>query len=55
MEGGGRTVRLVLKEPLVADRIYEVRTSLRGADPAVAHYTMNRTPKPATARAESPR
>jgi hypothetical protein len=43
--GDGRTVRLVLREPLIPDRIYEIRTTIAGADPAVAHYTMNRVPK----------
>ena len=41
----GRTVRLVLREELIADRIYEVRTTLPDARPAVAHYTMNRVPR----------
>jgi glucose/arabinose dehydrogenase len=40
----GRTVNLTLQEPLIADRIYEVRTTLP-ADPNVGHYTMNRVPK----------
>lgn len=41
----GKSVRLTLKEPHLADRIYELRTTIPGADPAVAHYTMNRVPK----------
>jgi hypothetical protein len=41
-EPDGKSVRLAIKEPLIADRIYEVRTTLAGAEPAVAHYTMNR-------------
>jgi glucose/arabinose dehydrogenase len=41
---GGRTVRLVVREPMVPGRIYEIRTTLPGAEPAVAHYTMNRVP-----------
>jgi len=41
----GRGVRLTLREPMVVDRIYEVRTTLPGANPAVAHYTMNRVPR----------
>jgi hypothetical protein len=45
LENDGRTVRLTLKEPPHADRIYEIRTTLPDADPAVAHYTMNHTPK----------
>lgn len=40
-----KSVRLLLKEPHAADRIYELRTTLAGADPAVAHYTMNRVPR----------
>jgi hypothetical protein len=42
--GDGRTVRLVTREPLIPDRIYEVRTTLDGARPAVGHYTMTRVP-----------
>jgi glucose/arabinose dehydrogenase len=45
LQPDGRTVRLVIREPLTADRIYEVRTTLPGADPPVAHYTMNRVPR----------
>jgi glucose/arabinose dehydrogenase len=45
IEPDGRTVCLTLKEPLIADRIYELRTTLPDAQPAVAHYTMNRVPK----------
>jgi hypothetical protein len=41
----GRTVHLILKESHVADRIYELRTTLPDANPAIAHYTMNRVPK----------
>lgn len=41
----GKSVRLTLKEPHLADRIYELHTTLLGADPAVAHYTMNRVPR----------
>jgi hypothetical protein len=37
----GRTVRLKIKESPLADRIYEIRTTLDNANPAVAHYTMN--------------
>lgn len=44
VEGDGTTVHLVLREPLIAGRIYEVRTTIPGADPAVAHYTMNKVP-----------
>jgi glucose/arabinose dehydrogenase len=40
-----RRVRLTIQEPPVADRIYEIRTTIAGADPSVAHYTMNRVPK----------
>jgi glucose/arabinose dehydrogenase len=45
LQPDGRTVRLVVREPLIADRIYEIRTSLPSADPPVAHYTMNRVPR----------
>jgi hypothetical protein len=38
-------VRLVVREDLIADRIYEVRTTLPNARPAEAHYTMNRVPR----------
>ena len=41
----GLSVRLRLKEPPIPDRIYEVRTTLPGADPAIGHYTMNRVPR----------
>jgi glucose/arabinose dehydrogenase len=41
----GRSVRLKLREPLIPDRIYEIRTDLADADPPVAHYTMNRVPR----------
>jgi glucose/arabinose dehydrogenase len=41
----GADVQLHLREPLIADRIYEVRVDLPGANPAVGHYTMNRVPK----------
>lgn len=41
----GQTVRLSLKEPLIPDRIYEVRTTLPNANPSAGHYTMNRVPK----------
>jgi glucose/arabinose dehydrogenase len=39
----GRTVNLKLREALIADRIYEIRTPL-GGDPAVGHYTMSYLP-----------
>jgi hypothetical protein len=42
-EDGG-SVRLVLREPIVPDRIYEVRADLPGMDPNIGHYTMNRVP-----------
>ncbi len=45
VESDGRTVVLALKEPWVADRIYEIRTTLANANPGIAHYTMNRIPK----------
>ena len=45
LQPDGRTVRLVVLEPLIADRIYEIRTTLPSADPPVAHYTMNRVPR----------
>jgi glucose/arabinose dehydrogenase len=38
-----RTLHLTLQEPLIADRIYEIRTTLP-ADPAIGHYTMSRVP-----------
>ncbi len=38
------TVHLTIKEPPIADRIYEIRTTLPDANPAVAHYTMNHVP-----------
>lgn len=41
----GRSVRLKLGESIIPDRIYEVRTTLEGASPAVGHYTMNRVPR----------
>lgn len=41
----GRTLRLTLREPLIPDRIYELRANLAGADPPIAHYTMNRVPR----------
>jgi glucose/arabinose dehydrogenase len=44
LEPDGRTVFLSLKEPHVADRIYELRTTLADANPGIAHYTMNRVP-----------
>ena len=31
---------------MIPDRIYELRTNLADAHPAVAHYTMNRVPRP---------
>jgi len=40
----GGAVRLTLKEPLIADRIYEVRTTLPDANPSIGYYTMNRVP-----------
>jgi glucose/arabinose dehydrogenase len=46
-EGDGpRTVRLTLREPLIPGRIYEIRADLPGAEPDIAHYTMNRVPEP---------
>jgi glucose/arabinose dehydrogenase len=42
---GDRTVRLVVREPIVPDRIYELRSLLPGANPSIAHYTMNRVPR----------
>jgi hypothetical protein len=45
LQGDGRTVHLDLKEALRADRIYEIRTTLAGAEPSVAHYTMNHLPE----------
>ncbi|HEV3121448.1 MAG TPA: sugar dehydrogenase [Isosphaeraceae bacterium] len=39
----GKTVHLKLREAPLADRIYELRTTLP-AQPAVGHYTMNRCP-----------
>ena len=44
LQSDGRTVHLAVRERLVSDRIYEVRTTLPDAAPAVAHYTMNRVP-----------
>jgi glucose/arabinose dehydrogenase len=44
-EADGLTVRLRLKEPPIADRIYEIRANFPDANPGVAHYTMNRTPR----------
>jgi hypothetical protein len=41
----GRTVLLTLKEPPLGDRIYEIKTTLAAANPAVAHYTMNHPPR----------
>ncbi|MBX6314272.1 MAG: sugar dehydrogenase [Isosphaeraceae bacterium] len=41
----GESVRITLQEPLIPDRIYEIRVDLPGANPAMAHYTMNRVPK----------
>jgi glucose/arabinose dehydrogenase len=41
----GCTVLLRLREPWLADRIYELRTTLPHADPDTAHYTMNHTPR----------
>lgn len=41
----GRTVRLFVREPMTADRIYEIQTRLPSANPAIAHYTMNRVPR----------
>jgi glucose/arabinose dehydrogenase len=40
----GRTVNLQLKEPHLADRIYEVRTTF-AAEPSTGHYTMNHVAK----------
>jgi len=42
--GDGRTLLITLREPPLADRIYEIRTTLPEANPFVAHYTMNRAP-----------
>jgi hypothetical protein len=39
----GKTVHLKVREAPLADRIYELRTTLP-AQPAVGHYTMNRCP-----------
>ncbi|MFO0951760.1 MAG: sugar dehydrogenase [Isosphaeraceae bacterium] len=44
VEGDDLTVRLTLREPHLEGRIYEVRTTLPGAEPPVGHYTMNRVP-----------
>lgn len=49
VEPDGVTVRLTLHQPLLADRIYEIRTLARGVDgtpaePDLAHYTMNACP-----------
>jgi glucose/arabinose dehydrogenase len=41
----GMTVHLAIKEPPIADRIYEIRTTLPDANPPVAHYTMNHAPR----------
>ena len=49
----GATVSLRLGSPHLADRIYEVRTTIPGADPAVAYYTMNRVPRSKGASVES--
>jgi hypothetical protein len=46
LQNDGRTVQLRLREPPRADRVYEIRTTLPGAEPAVAHYTMNHVPQP---------
>jgi glucose/arabinose dehydrogenase len=43
--GDGRTVRIRLNERPLDDRIYEIRTTLPDANPAVAHYTMNHAPR----------
>ncbi len=40
----GPGVRLTLDQPLIADRIYEIRLDLGDADPNIGHYTMNRVP-----------
>ena len=45
LDADGRTLHLSLKEAPLADRIYEIRTTLPDADPPVAHYTMNRAPR----------
>ena len=42
-----RSVRLTLSEPPIPGRIYEIRADLPGAEPDIAHYTMNRVPLPA--------
>jgi glucose/arabinose dehydrogenase len=47
----GLRARLVVREPLIPDRIYEVRTTL-ASRPAVAHYTMTRCP--AVSKAQGP-
>ena len=54
LEPNGRTVQLSLREPPRGDRIYEVRTTLPGADPAVAHYTMNRVPREGKSETNAP-
>ncbi|RUL88562.1 PQQ-dependent sugar dehydrogenase [Tautonia sociabilis] len=38
------SVRLRVREPMIPGRIYEIRADLPGAEPDVAHYTMNRVP-----------
>jgi hypothetical protein len=43
VSGDGKTVRLKVREAPLADRIYELRTTLP-AQPAMGHYTMNRCP-----------
>jgi hypothetical protein len=44
-EVNGKAVRLKLSEPLIPDRIYEIRVDLPGVHPNIAHYTMNRVPR----------
>ncbi len=46
LEPDGKTVRLRVGGPMIPDRIYELQTHLADAHPAVAHYTMNRVPRP---------
>jgi len=45
LQSDGHTVVLGLKEPWLADRIYELRTTLPNANPDTTHYTMSYAPK----------
>ncbi len=54
LEPDGPTVRLTVGEAMIPDRIYELRTNLADAHPAVAHDTMNRVPRPAVEPGPSP-